>query len=115
MSNIREFLIPPQEDASVEDNACKPCLLEFGGLQSEITVGTTPVEVMVGFSKLPLRRCVTVRPVSGPVFWGYNNTVTVASGTPIFKKELTIFSASDTCPIWLVASTNTTVRITEGG
>jgi hypothetical protein len=87
-------------------------ILTQGGLENSITVGTVAIEAKVGITRLGARKSLTVMPTTGKIFWGFNSTVTVATGTPIFKNQLITFAAN--CAIWLIAAANTTVQITEG-
>ena len=85
-----------------------------GGLQANLAVGVAAVEVKVGASRLAIRKVVTIFPFDADMFWGFSNTVTTSTGTPIFKNQLLVLNASDTCQIWVVcASAGKNARITE--
>lgn len=71
------------------------------GLYTELTVGTTPVEVKVGGTALANRKYVTLRPKDNSIYWGYNNSVTTTTGTRIFKDELIILPVG--VPVWVIA------------
>ena len=50
------------------------------------------------------------------MYWGYNNTVTTATGTPLYKNQQIVFAIDpdSTFQVWIVASANgKTARITE--
>ena len=88
--------------------------LAAGGVYANLVVGTTAVEVRVGAAKAVGRHVVTVMPFDAPMFWGYDASVTVATGTPIFQSQLVSFPASDKTTIYLVcASAAKNARITE--
>lgn len=79
-----------------------------------ITVGTSPVEVKVGITRLTNRRTVTVQPTNGPVWWGWKFNVNINTGTKIFPWQVVTFSVSDNVPIYLVSdSAGRDVRVTE--
>lgn len=89
-------------------------LLTVGGTQSNLTVGTSAVEVKVGASKLANRKCVTVMPVDADMYWGWTSGVTTSTGTPIFKSQKATFEVNDTATIFLIcASASKNARITE--
>jgi hypothetical protein len=88
--------------------------LSSGGLEAEITVGTTPVEVKVGVSKLAGRVLITAQPVDADMWWGYTSGVTTATGTKIFKDQVARWAASDVTTVYLVASAaGKKARVTE--
>lgn len=90
-------------------------LLEEKGIQGSLKVGTTPVEIKVGESKLIKRRSVTAFNNSNVIiYWGYNKNLTVDVGTPIYPTQFYGWDASDQFNIFLIAATtNNDVRITE--
>ena len=85
-----------------------------GGAQANLAVGLTSVEVRVGAARLAVRKVVTVFPFDADMFWGFSNTVSVSTGTPIFKNQLVVLNASEFCQIWIIcASAGKNARITE--
>jgi len=90
-------------------------LLVQGGTQGALVVGTSAVAARVGVANFANRKALTVTPTDGDIYWGYTNGVTTASGTIIYKNQQITFSVSDAVTIWLIASTNRNVRVTEGG
>jgi len=98
----------PNQDLSTAD------LLVQGGTQGALVVGTSAVAARVGVANFANRKALTVTP-DGDIYWGYTNGVTTASGTIIYKNQQITFSVSDAVTIWLIASTNRNVRVTEGG
>ena len=85
------------------------------GLETVISVTSTPIEVKVGASKLTNRKLVTVfNDGTATVYWGYNNTITASTGTHIFKNQLQSWDATEGASIWLVAASGShSCRITE--
>ena len=87
-----------------------------GGVEGQLTVGTTAVEVKVGGSPLEGRQVITVYAEDKNIYWGYNNTVTTSTGTPLEKKQLLTITAGESISVWLIASSaGKSVRITEAG
>jgi hypothetical protein len=79
-----------------------------------ISVSTTAVEVKVGASVLEERTVITIQPIDGDIYYGYDNSVTSTNGTKIFKGQVYAMEATDQLPVWIVAETGTIdVRITE--
>ncbi len=83
--------------------------------QGAISVSTTPIEVKVGASIFEERTIITIQPLDGDVYFGYNSgTLTSSTGTKIFKGQYFIMEASDSLPVYVVAASGTVdVRITE--
>jgi hypothetical protein len=91
--------------------------LRQGGVQGNLVLTTsgTAYEAKVGISALTNRKSLTVTALDD-MFWGYDNSVTTSSGTPLYKNQQIIFSIDpdSTFQIWLVASgNNKNARITE--
>lgn len=80
-----------------------------------ITVGTSAVEAKVGGSPLAARKLLTIHNNgSQDIFWGYADTVTTSSGTPIFKNQTAIFEFTEARTVWLISGTaGQNVRIGE--
>ena len=79
-----------------------------------LAVATSAVEAKVGGARLPNRRLLVVTPTNGIIYYGSSNTVTTATGTPIFKNQSTTFIFTDNVPLWLIAAATVDVRIIEG-
>lgn len=84
------------------------------GVQGVIALSTTATEVRVGVSKLTGRKCVTILPTNGTIYFGYTAAVTTTNGTPIYKGQLVTFGINDTSTIFIIAAGSVDVRITEG-
>lgn len=85
----------------------------FGNLN--LVTANTAYEVKVDGGRLTNRKLITIIPTDSDMYWGYNNTVTTSTGTPLYKNQLIIISTiDDTTQIWLVcANANKNARITE--
>ena len=91
--------------------------LREGGTQGalSLTTGNTQYEAKVGASRLANRKSLTITALDD-MYWGYNNTVTTATGTPLYKNQQIVFAIDpdSTFQVWIVASANgKTARITE--
>jgi hypothetical protein len=81
---------------------------------ASISVTTTPIELKVGGSPFDERKVVTLQPIDGRVYYGYDNSVSSSTGTLVFKKMIYPLEVSPDLPVWLVADSGTVdVRITE--
>ena len=69
---------------------------------SELTVGTSPVELKVGASALTNRKYVVIRPKDADIYLGYSNAVTTTTGMKLFKDEFLMLPIG--VAVWLVAS-----------
>jgi hypothetical protein len=96
----------------VEDSNQVP---SSSGIQGILTVGTTAVEVKIGSTKLVGRKFVTLFNNSNTVFyWGFNNSVTINTGTPIYKDQFYSWNMTGDISIFVIAgSNNLEARITE--
>lgn len=85
------------------------------GTQGNVTVGTTPVEVKVGATRLTARKRITAFNVDdNTMYWGFTNTVSATTGTPLYRNSMLDLPANDTCAVWVVASqAGRNIRVTE--
>lgn len=98
-----------------DDQSAVADILNNGGVQGSLIVGTTPIEVKVGVNRLTGRKVVTLYNNSNNViYWGFTNSVSVLNGTPIEKKQFVQWNVGDITELWVVAdSSNNNTRITE--
>ena len=93
--------------------------LKSGGVAGSVTLTTasTAYEAKVGGSRLTNRKLLSIISNDNTLFWGYNNTVTAASGMPLLKGQQIDFSCDPTdsnFQVWLVSTfTGITTRISE--
>jgi hypothetical protein len=88
--------------------------LDGPAVYSNLNVSTTAIEVKVGASPLSERKVVTIQPLNGDIFFGYNSSVTTSTGTKIFQGQLFPFEAGESMPIFVIAASGTIdCRITE--
>lgn len=99
-----------------QDQGMVADIINAGGNQGTLTVGTTAVEAKVGASRLEDRKALTVFNDSNTtIYWGYTSSVTTSTGTPIFKNQMFVWSVGDGQPIYLIAdSSGNNIRVTEG-
>lgn len=87
----------------------------FGNLV--LTTANTAYELKVGATRLTNRKLLTVICIDADVYWGYANTVTTSTGTPLYKNQMGNWELDPTdanTQIWVVcAQANKNVRITE--
>jgi len=83
---------------------------------SNLNVSTTAVELKVGASSMEDRSIVTVQPINGDIYFGYDSSVTTLTGTKIFSGQFFPFEAKESLKIWVIAESGTVdCRITEVG
>lgn len=102
--------ISPNLESQVSD------ILNNGGTQAALTVGTSAVEVMVGGSPLSNRKSVTLcnNTVLTTIYWGYTNAVTTSTGTPIVPGQLIEWTVGPNTHIFVIAGgAGNNTRITE--
>jgi hypothetical protein len=100
-----------------DDQTAVADITNSSGVESDLIVGTTAVEIKVGATRLTGRKLVTFYNNSNnTIFWGYNNTVTIATGTPILKGQGASWEIGDALGVYVISgSNNNNTRITEGG
>ncbi len=90
-------------------------LCNNGGVQGAIVVGNVAIQAMVGVSPLSNRKKLTIYNNSGAtIYWGYNNTVTTLTGTPMLKDQSISLNIGSNVSVYLIAASGSNnVRITE--
>lgn len=79
-----------------------------------LSVTTSAQEVKVGASALDERKVITIQPLNGDLYMGYDNSVTASTGTKIYQGQVYAMEATEKLLVFIVASTGTVdVRITE--
>lgn len=91
--------------------------LHNGGVHGNLSLATanTTYEAKVGGARLANRKALSITALDD-MYWGYDNTVTTSTGTPLFKSQVIIFDVDpdSTFQVWVVASANSkNARITE--
>ena len=88
--------------------------LDGPALHGTMSVTTSPSEVKVNALALEERKMISVSPTDGKIWYGYDNTVTSATGTRVTKHQTLFLEAAATLPVWIVSDSGTVdVRITE--
>ena len=86
-----------------------------GGVQGVLTVGNVAIEAKVGGSALIGRVTLTDNNnTKVTINWGYDNTVTTATGTPMEKNQLGTWECGPNTKVYFIANTNSKeTRVTE--
>jgi len=117
-SNIADHTDPTRKaSVSINNDVGTQDGLSQGGVAGNLILvtGGTAYEAKVGGSRLSNRKSLTITALDN-MYWGYDNTVTVATGTPLKKNQQIVFSIDpdSTFQVWLVdSSSNINARITE--
>jgi len=100
--------VSPNREARTAD------ILQSGGTNGALTVGTSAVEVKVGGARLANRKCVIIQPKANGIFLGFSNGVTTSNGVELFKDQFVVLPVGDATGVWLIAGTaGNNVRIAE--
>ncbi len=91
--------VSDNQDAYTSDKA------NTSAVYSELTVGTTAVEVKVGATNLANRKMLHITPKTTHIYWGYDNSVTTVTGTKLFKYTTAKFKYGPSISIWVIAAT----------
>lgn len=80
-----------------------------------ISVSTTAIEAKVGASRLVNRKMIYITPTTGAVWFGSDSSVTILTGTKIFKDQTYPLPFTDNIPVFLISAiVAVDVRIMEG-
>lgn len=97
-----------------DDQSAVADVLNNGGLNVNITVGITAVEVRVGANKLAGRKSILIQPLANTVYLGFSNAVTVTNGIRLSSGMIFILPIGESTAVWLIANgADKDVRIAE--
>lgn len=90
-------------------------IVNTAGLENQLTVGLTAVEIKAGASRLTNRKLVTLYNSSNStLYWGYTSGVTISTGTPIEKNQYVEWTVGGNLPVYVIAASGGNIaRITE--
>lgn len=90
-------------------------VINTAGVHGAITVTTTATPVRVGGSNLANRKSLTAyKNGSGTIYWGYDNTVTTATGTPFTNNQFSVWALGPDVTVYMIANNGShNVRVTE--
>lgn len=88
-------------------------LLDGPAISGAITVGTSAIEAKVGGSTFEDRKAIIIQPLGGDIYWSYDSGVTVNTGHKLYDGTLIYVQTGEQLPVYLIASSNTDVRISE--
>ena len=90
-----------------------------GGVQGALSIITADGAVLVNVSGTNLsdRQLVTISPINGDIYFGYDDTVTPSTGTLLCQGQTMGISAGETVELYIVTASTVAVdvRITEVG
>lgn len=89
-------------------------VLNNGGVNSNLSVGTTAVELKVGASRLAARKFIILQPRDNGIFYGFSSGVTAANGIEVFKSQILMLPVGENTEVWLIGDTaGKNIRIAE--
>jgi hypothetical protein len=77
-----------------------------GGINGDITVGTTAVEGKLGATVLPHRKYVIIESLDTGVYIGFSSSVTTSNGIQIFKDQILMIPIGEGTQLWFIATAN---------
>lgn len=82
-----------------------------------LSVGTTAVLASTGTFPVGVKRkAIRVQPISNSIYWGYDSSVTAATGFEIGKGNIAEIPVGSAVEVYLIASAGTvSVRVSEEG
>ena len=87
--------------------------LDGPGTTGALTVGTSSVEAKVGGSILTERKSLIIQPIDGDIYWSYDSGITTSTGHLIPEGTMMYISTGELLPVYLIAASNTDVRLSE--
>lgn len=88
--------------ANLEVQSCDT--LNNGGVNINLTVGTTATELKVGGARLVNRKMILIQPLNNGVFFGYSSAVTAANGMTAFNNQTIMLPVGENTQVWLIAT-----------
>jgi len=89
-------------------------ILDGGGNQASLTVGTSAIEAKVGGSALANRKHIILQPKDNSVYFGLTSGVTTVNGTRLFKNQTIFIPAGPNSTVYLIADgAGKTVQVIE--
>lgn len=79
-------------------------ILDGGGSEAEITVGTTSVLGNVTGTNRASRKMVIFQPQDKDIYWGYNSSVTISNGIKAFKDQVVMLEIGPNTDIYFIAT-----------
>lgn len=89
-------------------------VINTAGQNRAQSVTTSAAEALGAATILVNRKFVSMTPTNGIIYWGFVNTVTTSTGSPIFKNQTITIATTDNVHIYVIAAQTTDVRIAEG-
>lgn len=70
---------------------------------------TGSVELKVGINRLVARKCITIQPLTGKIWYGYNSPTTKLNSTPLAKDDFVSLPLGEDLAVFAIADTGTVV------
>lgn len=108
MANSVPVVIASNQSAiSVSD------VLNTAGQSRAQAITTTAAEALGAATILTNRKILILTPTNGTIYWGFSNTVTTSSGTPIFKNQMVAIAVTSNVHVYVIAGSTVDCRIAE--
>lgn len=88
-------------------------VLNVTAQQRAQSVTTSAAEALGAATILSNRKLLHITPTNGTIYWGYVNTVTISTGTPLFPNNTLWLSVTDNIHVYVIAATTIDTRIGE--
>ncbi len=89
-------------------------ILDGGGEQDVLTIGTTAVLGAIGGTNRPDRKYVIFQAHDKDIYFGFDNTVTTSTGVKIFKDQIVMIPLGENTDIYFIATgAGKELRLTE--
>lgn len=89
-------------------------VINTSGQNRSQSVTTSAAEALGSATILVNRKFLSITPTNGTIYWGFANTVTTSTGTPIFKNQTVTIAVTDNVHVYVIAASTTDCRVAEG-
>lgn len=89
--------------------------LDGPAVYGNISVTTSAAELKVGGSTYEDRKVLSIQPIDGDIFVGYDSSVTTSNGIKIFQGQYVELERGELLPVYAIAASTVDVRISEIG
>jgi hypothetical protein len=88
-------------------------IIDVSSQYQAVSCTTTSQEAKGAATHLTARKMILITPTDGTIYWGTTSTVTITTGTPIFKNQTIALAFSENVPVWIISASAVNVRILE--
>jgi hypothetical protein len=101
-------------EVTTNGNLLSADIINVSGQYRAQSVTTTVAEALGAATILANRKTLSITPTNGIIYWGFSNTVTTVTGSPIFKNQCKTFAIGTNVHVFVIAASTIDTRMAEG-